>query len=224
MNFLLINSSDSDPFVSFTSGNEVRVSQVTDFPEDKAAANKKPDKLIFCLNRIAEENDLSTVEAISVTVGPGSFTGIRVGVSIAKGLALGLEKKIIPISNFDICLNRLTLIDPGIQYCVLLPAKLPEYYYALVKNRITIQSGCIMPENLAEITEKGTIVVGDFGDESLIKHYYFEYINVKNLKNELDSMLELTEMHADSAKESEEIEPLYIKDFSMKKPSVIDNK
>ena len=34
-----------------------------------------------------------------VSVGPGSFTGLRVGCSVAQGLAFGLQKKILPLSS-----------------------------------------------------------------------------------------------------------------------------
>ena len=217
MNFLLINSGDSDPLVAFGRSGNISVSRTSDFTEVSPPGSKKPDKLIHCLSKIAGENDLNTIEAISVTIGPGSFTGIRVGISIAKGLAFGIDRKIIPINNFNLCLNRLGEISPEKKYFVLIPAKLPEYYWAVIKNNVTLDSGCTIPENLAGIIEKDTLVVGDFDDESLIKHYYFKYINVKNLKNELDSMLELTQKGYDSGQAAEEIEPLYIKNFNTRK-------
>lgn len=219
MNFLLINSGDSDPSVAFGKSGNLTVSRTADFADNHPTGGKKPDKLIHCLSKIAGENDLNSVNAISVTIGPGSFTGIRVGISIAKGLAFGLDKKIIPINNFELCLNRLEEINPLTGYCVLIPAKLPEYYYSVIKNNVTLDSGCVFPENLAEIIEKDSTIVGDFDDDSLIKHYYFEYINVRNLRNELDSMLELTQKNYDSGKAAEEIEPLYMKNFFLKKHS-----
>lgn len=219
MNFLMINSGDTDPFVAFSGGGKLSVSHASDFIEDNEAGNKKPDKLIHCLNKIANGNDLNSINTISVTTGPGSFTGIRVGISIAKGLGFGLGKKIISINNFLLCLNRLPEIDAEKKYCVLIPAKLPEFYYSIIENNVITASGCVNPENFALINEKDTPVVGDFDNESLIKHYYFEYTNVKNLKSELNSMLELTELQFDLAKEAAEIEPLYLKDFSIKKTS-----
>lgn len=41
------------------------------------------------------------VDVVAVTVGPGSFTGIRIGLAVAKGIALGADARLIGMTSFD---------------------------------------------------------------------------------------------------------------------------
>ena len=47
------------------------------------------------------ELDLNTIDAIAVSAGPGSFTGLRIGSATAKGLALALNKQIVSVPTVD---------------------------------------------------------------------------------------------------------------------------
>ncbi len=59
----------------------------------------------------------SDLHAIGVVVGPGSFTGIRLGIAYAKGLAMGLNIPVIPINAFELYLaatpDAFVAIDSG---------------------------------------------------------------------------------------------------------------
>ena len=50
---------------------------------------------------IMTEFDLSTIDAIAVAGGPGSFTGLRIGAATAKGLGLALNKPLIHVPTVD---------------------------------------------------------------------------------------------------------------------------
>lgn len=208
------------------SDNNEIVHYASEFTRPSELSNKNPDKIIHCLEKLLTEMNIISVDAIAVTTGPGSFTGIRVGLSLAKGIAFGADKKIISINNFELTLNRLNEISSNLTYCVLLEAKLPEYYFSVYENGKFVNSGAETLENLQKTLKSDTIIVGDFGDETHIKHCYFKYINIKNHKNELGSMSLLAKKEFDTGNVTEagKVEPLYLKDFNFKKNENIINK
>lgn len=65
------------------------------------------------------ENDVkwSDLTAIGIVVGPGSFTGIRLGIAYAKGLGMGLNIPVVPVNAFEIYLqdypDAFVAIDSG---------------------------------------------------------------------------------------------------------------
>ncbi len=61
------------------------------------------EKLIGLIGHVLEHAGLGkeNLNAAAVSIGPGSFTGLRIGLSVAKGLALGLGIPVIPVSTHD---------------------------------------------------------------------------------------------------------------------------
>ena len=51
------------------------------------------------------KNSFEDLDGIAISIGPGSFTGLRVGLSYAKGLSIALDIPIIPISTFESMIN-----------------------------------------------------------------------------------------------------------------------
>ena len=83
------------------------------------------ERLMSSLNELLEGSSLnwSDVGKIGVCTGPGNFTGIRISVSAARGLALGLKIPAIGVTSFEA-----TLFGYGDENLALLPANKGFYY------------------------------------------------------------------------------------------------
>jgi len=77
--------------------------------------------------------DLREIDGIAVSLGPGSFTGLRVGLSAVKGLALATQKPVAGIPTLDALAYNLPFTP--YQICPLLDARKGQIYTALYKNR-----------------------------------------------------------------------------------------
>ncbi|MGK9476023.1 tRNA (adenosine(37)-N6)-threonylcarbamoyltransferase complex dimerization subunit type 1 TsaB [Melioribacter sp. OK-6-Me] len=74
---------------------------------------------------------LSDIDSIAISYGPGSFTGLRIGMTVAKSIAMGLKRPIIPVPTFDAAALQLTLALPEkMKFCILKKASINDFYYA----------------------------------------------------------------------------------------------
>lgn len=75
--------------------------------------------------------NLEEVDAVAVTSGPGSFTGLRIGVTTAKALALALEVPIIGVPTLDTIAHAMVYTEYLI--CPIMDARRNQVYTALYK-------------------------------------------------------------------------------------------
>ena len=88
-------------------------------------------KLIDIIDTILKtaELEINDLNAIAVSGGPGSFTGLRIGYSSAKGLAFGANKGIIPVPSFDAFAMQISEnLIPGTEFIIANKAGSEEYY------------------------------------------------------------------------------------------------
>ncbi|MGD2185502.1 MAG: tRNA (adenosine(37)-N6)-threonylcarbamoyltransferase complex dimerization subunit type 1 TsaB [Desulfobacterales bacterium] len=97
---------------------------------------------------------VAELDGLAVTIGPGSFTGLRIGVSTVKGLALSHNKPVVGISSLDAlawqCADRSHLI------CALLDARKGEVYYATYR----LENDSLMQKSLESANAPETAVQG----------------------------------------------------------------
>jgi tRNA threonylcarbamoyladenosine biosynthesis protein TsaB len=128
------------------------------------------------------ELDLNTIDAIAVSKGPGSFTGLRIGSATAKGLGLALDKPIIPVPTVDAMAYNLWGTDKAV--CPLMDARRQQAYTGLYEfengNLRAIEPQCAV--DISEIIEKvnaigkAVIFLGD--GVPVFKEYIAEHVTV----------------------------------------------
>ncbi len=80
-----------------------------------------------------------TIDAVAVSGGPGSYTGLRIGVSTAKGLAYGLGVPLVAVPTLEILCERVLqteTIPAGALLCPMIDARRMEVYTALYDSTL----------------------------------------------------------------------------------------
>jgi tRNA threonylcarbamoyladenosine biosynthesis protein TsaB len=107
------------------------------------------------------------LKAIAAAIGPGSYTGLRVGLAAAKGLCLALKVPIIGVCTLDILAEAHR--ESGLPVRAVLDAGRHRYATALYRleagafRRVSDIEGMRMPEIIAGVSEE-TLLCGDLGE------------------------------------------------------------
>ena len=102
---------------------------------------------------------LSDINAVCADVGPGSFTGVRIGVCIANAMAFALKLPVIEVSSLRALADA---VDTGKPVCALIDARNGNGYAALYKNgqEIIAPKAVAVSELLSDLPEN-TVFTGD---------------------------------------------------------------
>jgi tRNA threonylcarbamoyladenosine biosynthesis protein TsaB len=86
--------------------------------------------------------NLKDIDAVAVTAGPGSYTGLRVGMASAKGLCYALKKPLITIGTLEVLTASALQLFPtdnkDLLYCPMIDARRMEVFTAVYKHDLTI--------------------------------------------------------------------------------------
>jgi tRNA threonylcarbamoyladenosine biosynthesis protein TsaB len=132
----------------------------------ESAGREHSRQLSVFIDEIIKDSGLSygDIDAVAVNKGPGSYTGLRIGVATAKGICYGLNKPLIAISGLlsltSVCLNTFTPVSSQL-YCPVIDARRQEVYTALFDSslqQLSDTEAIIITENsFAEILDRQKI-------------------------------------------------------------------
>lgn len=125
---LSVDSSAVTASVALTDGDKVIKSEFIN------AGLTHSETLLPMIKRVMDGNNFDDLEAIAITAGPGSFTGVRIGVATVKGLAFNSNIPCISVSTLEAIAYNFTDIDCVV--CAVMDARRMQFYNALfeVKN------------------------------------------------------------------------------------------
>ena len=128
---LILNIDTSSPVCSVCLSEDGNViAERNDLSENKHAS-----RLTTFIHELLNEQDvgLKDLSAVALSSGPGSYTGLRIGASVAKGICYGLDKPIISVSTLQglAYVMSMTQPDPDGIYIPMLDARRNDVYLSI---------------------------------------------------------------------------------------------
>lgn len=161
---------------------------------------------------------LKALDAIAISKGPGSYTGLRIGVSAAKGLCFALDKPLISVPTLEALAHQIVCHDGVI--VSMLDARRLEVYAAIFNsdyNQINETEAQILDENaFAEYLNKGNVYFIGSGVEKtkdLIKHQNAIFVEGKLPSANQMSLLAFDKYKKSDFEDVAYFEPYYLKNF-----------
>jgi tRNA threonylcarbamoyladenosine biosynthesis protein TsaB len=137
--------------------------------ESRNEGYKHAENILVLVEKIKETAgiDLSEIDAVVVSAGPGSYTGLRIGMSTAKGICYALDKKLITVDTLEIIAAGYRRNNHEFTGLILpmLDARRMEVYAALFDesgSRLMENAPVILDENsFSDLHNKHIAIIGD---------------------------------------------------------------
>ena len=214
--FLLIETATKSCSVSLSSENKIIACK-----EEVNEQYSHAEKLTVFITELFKTQDFTIKDlyAVAVSKGPGSYTGLRISVSTAKGLCYALDIPLISVSTLKAMAFGMAQKEKSDLYCPMIDARRMEVYNAFYnstnKEIRGIQADIIEACSYQKELDKKVLFFGDGAEKckQMIQHPNARFID--GIFPSSKDMLEIAnEKFAE--KDFEDIayfEPFYLKDF-----------
>jgi tRNA threonylcarbamoyladenosine biosynthesis protein TsaB len=181
------------------------------------------EKLHVFIEEILNEANVSITQlkAIAVSKGPGSYTGLRIGVSAAKGLCYALQIPLISLDTMQILAKKVAVTDGLI--VPMIDARRMEVYSAVFDcnhNKISEVKAEVLTENSYQDFDQNVYFIGDCQEKckTVLTKDNFKFLSeiVFPSANEM-SALSFEKFQNNDFEDVAYFEPFYLKDFMLTK-------
>ncbi len=194
------------------------------------APNVHSEQLVPMIQQSVKDANLTIndIDAIAVSIGPGSFTGLRIGLSVAKGISFAIEKPVIAVPTLRALADRMKNEQVGSEYGILvamLPARRGEIYWeAFDGNNIENTKRTASLSSYEEFVEwisqhQPFIAVGNIPAqlEGMMMHLNYQHIKkVSKCSAVAVAQRGIKMFHEKLFVDTSTIEPMYLHEFVAK--------
>ncbi|MFD2596491.1 tRNA (adenosine(37)-N6)-threonylcarbamoyltransferase complex dimerization subunit type 1 TsaB [Sphingobacterium griseoflavum] len=195
---------------------------------DAELPNLHASHLTVFIDQLLRDADISSVDldAVAVSMGPGSYTGLRIGVSTAKGLCYGLDIPLIAINTLDAMVAGFARRDPmqmvGKMLVPMIDARRMEVYMAQYREgqvKVRDTEACIIDADFFATDDKSQaqfLLFGSGANKLALLFTENPWVQVvPGFLNSADflSGLAFEKYSLKQFEDSVYFEPFYLKDF-----------
>lgn len=174
------------------------------------------ETLLPMIKRVMDGVQYSELEAIAITAGPGSFTGVRIGVATAKGIAFLNNTPCIPVSTLEAIAAAFE--NENAVICAVMDARRMQFYNALFKaengklERLTEDRAVSLDDLQKELKKYERVIIA--GDGARL---CFENINLDNCEIAAEKLVYQNAVYVSKAAENKkrippkELMPVYLR-------------